>query len=578
MKTQTNMPLQAALYARVSSDRQKEEGTIESQLEALRAEAKQRNWNIPEEWIFRDEGYSGANLERPGLESLRDLVHEGEIETVLVYAPDRLARKYALQVLLLEEFSRNGANVEFVRSVKGETPEEQLLLHFQGMIAEYERSMIVERSRRGKRYKAKQGRVNVLCGAPYGYEYHRVSEHGDARYEINPREAAVVKQVYGWYTQQAESIAGIVRKLNDHEVPTKSGKARWERTTVWGMLKNPAYKGKACFGKTRAVDGKPKPNRKQRARGGPSPRARRHEDVPQNQWIEIEVPAIVDEATFDWAQQRLKENQKRSKRRTVEPSLLQSLLVCKQCGYALYRTSTTTSAGKKIYYYRCVGSDNYRFENGRVCQSKPIRVDMLDDLVWSHLIELLRTPKLVEEEIERRKEASRESKLSVRRRKELQEEIRRLEKQINRLLDAYQEDLLTLDELRQRSTSLNKRLGTARTELENAKAAAVEEGHFDVIGQEVNHFLHSLQLREERLTMEEKQGIVRLLVKEVVVSGEIVKVHHSIPIPKKKLAHFPESYLLCTRRHHRALRGALLRLLPPPFFDDPGMKPFTDQS
>jgi len=549
MKTQTNTHHQVALYARVSSDRQKEEGTIESQIEALQDEATQRHCHIPEEWIFRDEGYSGANLERPGLERLRDLVHEGEIETVLVYAPDRLARKYALQVLLLEEFSRNGASVEFVRSVKGETPEERLLLQFQGMIAEYERSMIVERSRRGKRHKARQGRVNVLCGAPYGYDYQKVSEHGDARYEILAREAAVVRQVYQWYTEEAETIAGIVRKLNDNEVPTKTGRARWERTTVWGMLKNPAYKGKACFGKTRAIDGRPKPTKKQRARGGPSPRARRHEDVPQDQWIEIEVPAIIDEATFEWTQQRLKENQQRAKRRTVAPSLLQSLLVCKQCGYALYRTSTKTSAGKKIYYYRCVGSDNYRFENGRVCQSKPIRVDMLDELVWSHLIKLLRTPKLVEEEIERRKEASRESKLSVRRQKDLQEEIRRLEKQINRLLDAYQEDLLTLPELRQRSTPLNGRLGTARTDLEKTKAAAVEEGHLDVIGQEVTHFLNCLQIREERLTMEEKQRIVRLLVKEVVVSGEIVKVHHSIPIPKKKLARAPECYLLCTRRH-----------------------------
>ncbi len=347
---------------------------------------------------------------------------------------------------MLEEFSRNGVSIEFIRSVKGETPEEQLLLQFQGMIAEYERSMIVERSRRGKRYKARQGKVNVLCGAPYGFDYHKVGEHGDARYEINPREAAIVKQVYAWYTENGESMADIVRKLNATEVPTRSGNTRWERTTVWGMLKNPAYKGKACFGKTKATDERVKRTKRQRARGGPSPRATRHEDVPRDQWIEIDVPAIINEATFDWARQKLKENRQRSKRRTIEPSLLQSLLVCKECGYALYRTSTKTSAGKKIYYYRCIGSDNYRFEEGRVCESKPIRVDILDGLVWSHLIELLRTPKLVEDEIERRKQASRESKLSMHRQNGLQDEIRRLDKQLNSLLDAYQQDLLTLDE------------------------------------------------------------------------------------------------------------------------------------
>jgi site-specific DNA recombinase len=524
---------QVALYARVSSDRQKEEGTIDSQIESLLVKASEQHWEIPDEWIFRDEGYSGANLERPALEALRDLVYEGEIQTILVHAPDRLARKFALQALLLEEFSRHGVNIEFVRSVKGETPEEQLLLQMQGMIAEYERSMIIERCRRGKRHKAKQGRVNALCGAPYGYHYHRVTDQSDAYYEINPREAVIVRQVYAWYAEENDSIAKIVRKLNASNVPTRSGNARWERTTVWGMLKNPAYKGKACFGKTKVVSEPAKRSKKQRERGGPSPRSKRHQDVPQDQWIEIDVPAIVEEKTFEWAQQRLVENAQRSKRRTIEPSLLQSLLVCDGCGYALYRTSTRTSAGKKIYYYRCIGSDSYRFEEGRMCDRKPIRVDLLDGMVWEHLIELLQTPKLVEEEISRRKQASRESQLNKRRQQELANEAKRSEKQINKLLDAYQEDLLTLDELRQRASPLQKRLKSVKAEIAKAEASALDEGRLDTIGEEVASFLNCLRDHKQKLTLEEKQQIVRLLVKEVVISKDTVKVHHSIPIPEK---------------------------------------------
>lgn len=321
------------------------------------------------------------------------------------------------------------------------------------------------------------------------------------------------------------------------------------------MLRNPAYKGKACFGKTRSTNKSPKRTKKQRERGGPSPRARCHEDVPADQWIEIGVPAIVGDATFEWAGQRLEENRRMSRRRTIEPSILQGLLVCKECGYALYRTSTTTSAGKKIYYYRCIGSDNYRFEEGRVCASKPVRVDMLDDLVWAHLVELLRTPELVEAEIERRKQASRETRLAARQQKDLGEEIRRLEKQINRLLDAYQEGILTLDELRGRAKPINVRLAAARTELANARAATVEEGRHDVTGKAVIDFLNCLRTSEGRLTPEERQQIVRLLIKEVVVSGEVIKVHHSIPIPKKKLTRPPESYSLCTRRHDAPLRA-----------------------
>jgi site-specific DNA recombinase len=546
---------QAALYARVSSDRQKEDKTIDSQVAALLAEASIRNWQIPEEWIFRDEGYSGATLERPALETLRDLVYEGEIQTIVVYAPDRLARKFALQALLLEEFSRHGARVEFIRSVKGETPEEELLLQMQGMIAEYERSMIVERCRRGKRHKAKQGRVNVLCGAPYGYHYHRVTEISDAFYEIKPQEAAIVRQIFVWYTEENYTIAEIVRKLNKKKVPTKKGQLHWERSTVWGILQNPAYKGKACFGKTKAVSGSTKRSKKQRERGGPSPRSKRRQDVPQDQWIEIDVPAIVEEKTFEWAQQRLAENAQRCKRRTPGPSLLQSLLVCDECGYAMYRKSTRTSAGNKIYYYRCTGSDNFRFEEGKLCERKPIRVDMLDEMVWEHLIELLQTPKLVEEEIERRKQASRESKRNKRRQQELIVEVKQAENQINKLLDAYQEDLLELDELRRRTNPLQERSKVARAELAKAQAATLDDGRLDTMGEEVAAFLSCLRERQQRLTSEEKQQIVRLLVKEIVISKDTVKVHHSIPIPKKKL-NGSESWLLCTGGQHRPL-GAL---------------------
>src|SRR5229473_4873552 len=124
----------AAIYARVSSDRQKENHTIASQTEALKEFARTHNYTVPPEWVFEDEGYSGAVLTRPGLERLRDLAAEGQVEVVLVYAPDRLSRKYAYQVLLIEEFARSGVETVFVKSPSAQTPEERLLLQFQGMI------------------------------------------------------------------------------------------------------------------------------------------------------------------------------------------------------------------------------------------------------------------------------------------------------------------------------------------------------------------------------------------------------------------------------------------------------------
>src|SRR6202162_1566063 len=210
----------AAIYARVSSDRQKENHTIASQTAALLDHAAKNGYSVPPEWVFQDEGYSGAILARPGLESLRDLAAEGQIRTVLVYAPDRLSRKYAYQILLAEEFSRCGVELIFLKSPAGATPEDQLLVQFQGMIAEYERAQIAERSRRGKRHKAQQGVINVLSGAPYGYRYVRKTETSTAYYEVIEAEAQVVRLVFKMYTQERLSINDIARVLNKRGIST----------------------------------------------------------------------------------------------------------------------------------------------------------------------------------------------------------------------------------------------------------------------------------------------------------------------------------------------------------------------
>src|SRR6267142_1300719 len=186
----------AAIYARVSSEQQREKHTIASQTAALIEFAKTHELEVPREWVFEDEGYSGATLERPGLERVRDLAAEGQIQAVLVYSPDRLSRKYAYQILLMEELARHGVETLFVKAPQGATAEDQLLVQFQGMIAEYERAQILERSRRGKRHRARAGEISVLSGAPYGYRYVRKCDDPAARYEIIDAEAAIVRMVY----------------------------------------------------------------------------------------------------------------------------------------------------------------------------------------------------------------------------------------------------------------------------------------------------------------------------------------------------------------------------------------------
>src|SRR5215471_12769836 len=427
----------AVIYARVSSDRQKEEHTIASQTEVLRAFAQQQGFSVPDEWVFEDEGYSGATLIRPGLEKVRDLAAEGQIDAVLVYSPDRLSRKYAYQVLLMEDFARNNVETLFIRAPQTATPEDQLLLQFQGMIAEYERAQILERSRRGKRHRALQGTVNVLSGAPYGYRYIRKSEHTSAAYVIIDAEAAVVRMVYEHYTARGLSIGAVTRLLNEQAVPTRKGVSRWERSTVWAMLRNPAYKGTACFNKTK-LSKRTRITRSIRLRGGLASRDSASHERPRAEWIEIPVPAIITEETFALAAERLQANKDRAPRRTVTPSVVQGLMSCRKCGYGLYRTSTRTSA-RKIYCYRCFGSDAWRHLGGPVCDSKPVRQDLLDELVWCEVVKLLEGPQLIQDELERRLSAARNASPTKRREDTLQRELARVQKSADRLMIAYQE-------------------------------------------------------------------------------------------------------------------------------------------
>ncbi len=316
----------AAIYTRVSSDHQKENKTIGSQVEALLSFANEKGYIVPEEYIFKDESYSGAVLVRPGLEKIRDLSVEGQIQAILIYSPDRLSRNYAYQVLLLDEFASCGTEVLFINSPKAETPEEALLLQFQGMIAEYERATIKERSRRGKRFKAKAGVVNVLCGAPYGYSYIRKAQETSAYYKINEEHAAVVKEIYRLYTEDFLSIGEIVRELNTRKILTPKRKSLWERSTVCFILKNPAYMGKACFGKTECSQ-RQRITKALRAKGGYTAKNHCKKQKPREQWIEIPVPSIITAEIYELAQERLKNNKLHSRRNTVEITLLQGMLI-----------------------------------------------------------------------------------------------------------------------------------------------------------------------------------------------------------------------------------------------------------
>ncbi|MGA2890746.1 MAG: recombinase family protein [Terracidiphilus sp.] len=521
-----------------------------------------------QEWVFEDDGYTGATLERPGLERVRDLAAEGQIQVVLAHPPDRLSRKYAYQILLIEELARNGVETLFVKAPQGSSAEDQLLVQFQGMISEYERAQILERSRRGKRHRAQSGQVSVMSGAPYGYRYVRKTDLEPAAYVVLEAEARVVARIYEMYTADGLSIGEITRRINAEGIPTRKASARWERSTVWAVLRNSAYRGVACFGKTRASS-RTCVIRPQRRRGLIALSMTAGHERPRDEWIEIPMPALVSEDCFARAQELLQENKVRSRRRTIEPSIVQGMVSCQKCGYAFSRTSTQTSA-RKIHYYKCIGSDSWRKLGGSVCDNaRFVRQDLLDRIVWAEVIKLLEDPTLIQQELDRRLAAARSSDPTQKREQGLRRELVHVGKGIERLLSAYQEALMSTEQLRERMPELRQREQTLRDELQAIADQANDRAAFLRVAENLTAFLARLRGAADTLSITGRQRIVRLVVKDVLIGDDTITIRHSISVPQQSAPQggnlLPSraiglNYLLCKGRefavacHHRTLR------------------------
>ena len=517
--------VQVALYARVSSEQQSEAKTIESQLADLRGQIAARSLTLVSEQEFIDDGYSGATLIRPALERLRDVVAAGGIDQLYVHCPDRLARNYAHQVLLLEEFLHAGVEVIFFNREVGQTPEDQLLLQVQGMIAEYERAKIMERSRRGKRHGAQVGKVSVLSGAPYGYRYVNKQEgDGEARFEILLEEARVVRQVFSWVGRDRCTIGEVRRRLEAVPEHTRTGKTTWDRATIGGMLHNPAYKGEAAFGKTAVEPLRPR-LRAQRGRSLQPKRAYSHQGVPAEQWMSIPVPALVDAALFEAVAEQLQENRQRARvPQRGARYLLQGLIVCRCCGYAYYGKAISPSARKghpRAYaYYRCIGSDAYRFGGVRLCSNKQLRTDLVDEAVWEEVCRLLEHPERLEQEYQRRfLQEHAGSELSG-----LEGQIGRLRQGIVRLIDSYADGIIEKGEFEPRIARMRERLKQMEQQAQNLKDQASFQRELRLILGRLQDFVSKIQEGLHAADWSARREIIRALVKRVEIDQEQVHI------------------------------------------------------
>jgi site-specific DNA recombinase len=527
--------LRAALYARVSSKQQAEAKTIASQVEALKARILADGSRVETELCFVDEGYSGGTLLRPALERLRDQAAAGGFDRLYVHSPDRLSRNYPYQVLLVEELQRHGVEIVFLNHDIGRTPEENLLLQVQGMMAEYERAKILERSRRGKRHAAKAGAVNVLGGAPYGYRYiGKYEGGGQARYEVVEAQAEVVRQIFSWVALDRCSIGQVCRQLQEREILSPRGKTSWDRTTVWGILKNPAYVGQARFGKTRV--GPPRPRiRSQRGKLAQPRNDSSVYDTPTEDQIAISVPALVDEAVFAAVAAQLTENRQRRRERKVGGRyLLQGLLVCEKCGYAYYGKPLSHSSRKgkvrEYAYYRCVGTDAYRFGGQRVCGNRQCRTDLVDQAVWRDVCTLLSDPERVRREYEGRLRGA--HKKAGRPTEQLSRLIGSVRRGITRLIDAYQEGFLERDEFEPRIRIAKERLAKLETEARAAADREAEDQGVRTAIDQLRSFAARVRDGLEDADWGTRREILRALIRKVEVGDDAIRIEYKVgPLP-----------------------------------------------
>jgi site-specific DNA recombinase len=294
------------------------------------------------------------------------------------------------------------------------------------------------------------------------------------------------------------------------------------------------------------------------------------------------VPALVTEESFARAQELLRHNKIRSRRRTIAPSVVQGLVGCAKCGYALSRTSTQTSA-RKIHYYKCIGSDSWRKLGGPVCDnSRFIRQELLDQIVWAEVVRLLEDPALIQQELDRRLAAARTSDPTRKREQSLQRELSHVDKGIERLLTAYQEELLSLEQLRERMPMLRQRQQALRAELQAITDQANERAAFLRLAETLTAFLTRLRSAAESLSVMERQKIVRLLVKEILVGEDTITIRHSIPIPSAppqnggSEALNGQNYLLCKGRDHSTLWSPICRLVEDVLIHISGFQPLLE--
>jgi site-specific DNA recombinase len=534
--------MQIAIYARVSTPRQQQLQTIDQQLERLCTYIAQHpDWRLAPENIFRDDGYSGAGLHRPGLDRLRDRVALAAFSLVLITAPDRLARNYVHQILLIEELTSHGCRVEFIDRPMSDDPHDQLLLQIRGAVAEYERCLIADRMRRGRQARLRAGQLLPWTVPLYGYQLDAERPRDPSRVRIDPVTSVIVQQIFTWYTESYPPLTlhQLACRLTQAQIPTPTKRAFWNVATLRGILRNPAYSGTAYSNRTHAC-----PARERKSALQPLGRGDSSRPAPPEDWIGVSVPAIISQEMFDAAQARLDHNLQMAKRHNTQHQyLLRGLVSCGRCQLSCIARCLQPNYG----YYVCRDkSISRRTTESARCQSRYAPAAALDDLVWQDVCRLLSEPALITAALQRAQTGEWLPQALQAQRQNLSKTLKHLSGQQTRLLDLYLSEIIERSEFERKRQELTQMQNGLTQQLNELEAQAQKQLNVAALANGIEEFCQRLQPTLDKLDFAQRRQLVELLIDRVVINDGQVEVRYVIPIgpagEKVRFCHLRKDY------------------------------------
>ncbi len=511
-----------AIYNRVSTDEQGKGYSLETQLEGCREYAQKCDDIIVGE--FADD-YTGAKLDRPELDKLRELARSGAINKVITYELDRLARGMVKQILIEEEFAKWNVDVEYVLAEYEDNAEGRLQKNVRAVVAEYEREKIIERSIRGKRGRAKAGHVNPGRVAKYGFDYVPDPDGHKGSYVINSDEAKIVNLIYTWYVIGDESgrrlgMNKIAKRLSEMKIPTRydgintkgkrSAKTRsvgmWGESTIREILMSEIYAGTHYY------------NRLNPKRASGEPRVR-----DRSEWIAIQVPAIINRDIWETVQRLRDENKKRAIRNTQYSYLMRGRLRCAKCGHIMgCRTDNRTKVLRGEYICNR-GKTHYYHDDLKtpICRGN-VKSNIIDDAVWKEIKAILQSPDVVIDALQQEAHEHEDAITIIRDRLEIAEkQLDNLISQRERLLNLYLNGDFPKDLLDEKMAEIKQTIGKFDTEVASLQDQLNRSTPNPTDIDTIKKFCEQVRGGLEEFTFEDKQMIIELLnVTAIVMRDE----------------------------------------------------------